>query len=179
MARRIFSFLTAALTYMLAMAIAVVVAGSGDGGVVADGASLPQQAPAAGFLGSDTCIACHEDQQHGYENSPHGKAANPRSPAAARGCESCHGPGEQHLEDPSDDTALRKFAKMAPRDVSATCLSCHTKSSHALLAGERARRAEPVVRHLPQRTRAQVGDRSAQGVNGSASCAQRAIGCRR
>ena len=87
MARRVFCFLTAALTYMLAMAIAVAVAGSGDGGVIADGASLPQQAPEADYVGSDTCVACHEDQQHGYENSPHGKAANPRSPAAARGCE--------------------------------------------------------------------------------------------
>jgi DmsE family decaheme c-type cytochrome len=135
MARRVLCFLTAALTYTLATAIAVVFAGSGDGGVVADGAPLPQQAPAEDYVGSDTCVACHEDQQHGYENSPHGKAANPRSPAAARGCESCHGPGEQHLEDPSDDTALRKFAKMTPRDVSATCLSCHTKSSHALWQG--------------------------------------------
>ena len=134
MPRRVFCFLAVALTYMLTMAIAVASAGR-EGGDTADRAPLAQQVPAADYVGTETCIVCHEEQQHGYENSPHGKAANPRSPAAARGCESCHGPGGHHLEDPSEDTALRKFAKMTARDLSATCVSCHTKSSHALWQG--------------------------------------------
>ena len=65
----------------------------------------------------------------------HGKASHPRSPAAAQGCESCHGPGSRHLEDPSSDTGIRKFSKMAARDASAACLSCHTQSSHTLWQG--------------------------------------------
>jgi DmsE family decaheme c-type cytochrome len=67
--------------------------------------------------------------------TPHGKAAHPRSPAAAQGCESCHGPGSRHIEDPADDTTIRKFARMAARDTSATCLSCHTKSPHTMWQG--------------------------------------------
>lgn len=107
-----------------------------------EGAAAAPQAPApavpaaqAAYVGSDTCIACHEDQQHGYEDSPHGRAANPRAPAAMQGCESCHGPGERHIDDPTDDTAIRKFAKMTPRDVSATCLTCHARGSHASWQG--------------------------------------------
>jgi DmsE family decaheme c-type cytochrome len=91
--------------------------------------------PAADYVGSDTCLACHEDATKHLANTVHWKAANPRSPAAAMGCESCHGPGSRHIEDPSDDTGIRKFTKMRPREVSATCLGCHTQASHALWDG--------------------------------------------
>lgn len=65
----------------------------------------------------------------------HWKSVHPRSPAAAQGCESCHGPGSRHVEDPADDTSIKKFTKMAPRAVNETCLSCHTKSPHTLWQG--------------------------------------------
>jgi len=91
--------------------------------------------PPAAYIGSDTCLGCHEDANSRLPTTAHGRAAHPASPAAARGCESCHGPGSRHLEDPSDDRSIRKFARMAPRDVSATCRSCHTSSTHALWEG--------------------------------------------
>ncbi|MEQ1910513.1 MAG: DmsE family decaheme c-type cytochrome [Vicinamibacterales bacterium] len=91
--------------------------------------------PPAQYVGSDTCVACHDGQDATLAKTPHGKAANPRSPAAAQGCESCHGPGSRHVEDPADDTAIRKFAKMSPRAANDTCLSCHTKSPHTLWQG--------------------------------------------
>ena len=86
--------------------------------------------PTAGFLGADTCDACHDEQEHSYLDSPHGKATNPRAPAAMHQCETCHGPGEKHLDDPTVDGSIRKFAKMAPRDVNGVCLSCHTGAPH-------------------------------------------------
>ncbi len=91
--------------------------------------------PPADYVGSDTCLGCHEDANSRLPATAHGRAAHPGSPAAARGCESCHGPGSRHIEDPSDDRSIRKFARMAPRDVSATCRSCHTSSTHALWEG--------------------------------------------
>jgi DmsE family decaheme c-type cytochrome len=137
---RRFLFCAATLTYLLALTL-LYAAGGADDPPARDRASAPDaQAPAApaaqpGYVGSDTCVACHEDQQQGYEAGPHGKAVNPRSPAARQGCESCHGPGERHIDDPSDDTAMRKFAKMAPRDVSAACVTCHSGGSHAAWQG--------------------------------------------
>jgi DmsE family decaheme c-type cytochrome len=95
----------------------------------------PAAQPAATFVGADTCLACHEGMDQGINKTVHGKAAHPRSPAAAQGCEACHGPGSRHIEDPADDTGIRKFDRMAPRDVSATCLSCHTRSPHTLWQG--------------------------------------------
>jgi len=93
------------------------------------------QAPPLQYVGSDTCLACHSDMEKGVSGSAHGNAAHPRSPAAAQGCESCHGPGERHVEDPTVETSIRKFTRMAPRDVSDACLSCHTKTSHGLWRG--------------------------------------------
>jgi DmsE family decaheme c-type cytochrome len=137
MRRRGFLLSTAVCIYLLAFTMATV-GRADEAPPAAAAAQAPKPAaPAAqaAYVGSDTCLACHEDQQHGYEDSPHGKAANPRAPAAMQGCESCHGPGERHIDDPADDTAIRKFASMAPRDVSQTCLTCHARGSHASWQG--------------------------------------------
>jgi DmsE family decaheme c-type cytochrome len=91
--------------------------------------------PKADYVGSDTCLGCHDDAAKHLAGTPHWKMANPRSPAADKGCESCHGPGSRHIEDPSDDATIRKFPKMQPREVSATCLTCHAKGTHALWEG--------------------------------------------
>ena len=91
--------------------------------------------PTVAFLGADTCVACHADQEKSYVDSPHGKASNPRAPAALHQCETCHGPGGKHLDDPSVATSIRKFTKMSPRDTNAVCLSCHTGAPHTAWQG--------------------------------------------
>src|SRR5437868_14605317 len=93
------------------------------------------QTPPADYVGNDTCLGCHDDAAKHLASTLHWKNANPRSPAAQRGCESCHGPGSRHVEDPGDDSTIRKFTKMAPREVNATCLTCHAKATHALWEG--------------------------------------------
>ena len=59
----------------------------------------------------------------------------PRSPAANQGCESCHGPGGRHVEDPSDPSTILRFDEAPSREASAACLSCHTRDNHALWEG--------------------------------------------
>ena len=92
-------------------------------------------ADSASFVGEETCLGCHDDGAKGYAESLHGKAANPRSPKANQGCESCHGPGSNHIEDPSVSGSIRVFPEMESRDANDACLSCHTRGSHALWQG--------------------------------------------
>lgn len=119
----------------VAAAVGVTAAPPVAAGRVAAQAAPPAAPAAAEYVGSDTCLGCHEGMDRAVSQTAHGRAAHPRSPAAAQGCESCHGPGSRHIEDPSVDSSIRKFAKMAPRDTSAACLDCHTKSTHALWQG--------------------------------------------
>src|ERR671912_1877086 len=96
--------------------------------------SPPQAAqPAAlppGYAGSDTCVTCHTDQETSIKGSKHGQEKNPRTPAATLGCESCHGPGQAHVDDDAKGHIL-KFAQMKPAEVTQTCLTCHNRGTHA------------------------------------------------
>jgi DmsE family decaheme c-type cytochrome len=87
-------------------------------------------APAAGYAGSDTCVLCHTGQADSLKGTAHAQAKNPRSPAATQGCESCHGPGQAHVDDEAKGK-IQKLAQMKPGEVSQTCLTCHNRGDHA------------------------------------------------
>ncbi len=89
----------------------------------------------AGYVGPAVCVSCHETEGKGYDDTPHGRAWLPRSPAAARGCETCHGPGQGHVDNVGDKKRIRDFRTMAPREVSATCMTCHDRAEHAQWQG--------------------------------------------
>jgi DmsE family decaheme c-type cytochrome len=84
--------------------------------------------PVDTFAGQDTCLACHEDKA--YKGTKHGVTANPRTPAATQGCESCHGPGKAHAES-GDASLIRRFDKASAVGSSEACLSCHNRGTHA------------------------------------------------
>src|SRR5436190_14302509 len=56
-------------------------------------------APPAGYAGSDTCLLCHEDMGPTLKGTKHAQIHDPRTPAAQQNCESCHGPGQAHVDD--------------------------------------------------------------------------------
>ena len=94
-------------------------------------AQTPQPPPSNEYVGDDTCTTCHTQTLKGTK---HGVAADPRTPAAQHGCESCHGPGKAHVDD-DNKGHINRFPKMTPRDASAVCATCHNKGDHALWAG--------------------------------------------
>src|SRR5436190_5172558 len=84
----------------------------------------------AGYAGADTCALCHEAQATDLGHSRHGQTNDPRSPAATLGCESCHGPGQAHVDDEAKGH-IKKFAALKPAEINATCLTCHNRGTHA------------------------------------------------
>ena len=134
MNRRGFSFLAAALMYLLAVTMSTMAAGGATVALSAVQVTpvAPVLPPASGYVGEGTCLACHDDRS--YKGTKHGQAFNERTPAAGQGCETCHGPGQAHV-DSGDPALIRRPSQMAPAAVSELCTTCHNRAEHALWDG--------------------------------------------
>ena len=95
-------------------------------------AASPAPVAQAGYVGASTCLTCHDDKTNLGE---HGRAANPRTPMAGQGCETCHGPGQAHVDGGGDPARIRNPAKLDPSEVSATCTTCHNRGEHEFWQG--------------------------------------------
>jgi DmsE family decaheme c-type cytochrome len=104
--------------------------------------SAQTQAPAqsaGAFVGQDTCLGCHDVMRKGYERSAHDDKVDTRTPGSKQGCESCHGAGGKHVEDPAANPLVR-FSKAAPDQVNQACTTCHSRDAHALWDGSQHER---------------------------------------
>jgi DmsE family decaheme c-type cytochrome len=122
---------------------AVTTATAGEKSPVAQNPSPVVTAPAkaaapatdATYVGNASCLGCHDAQNKGYADHPHHQAADPRTPAAKQGCETCHGPGSKHADNPEEVSTVNNFKKMSPAQITATCTTCHNRGEHALWQG--------------------------------------------
>ena len=92
------------------------------------------------YVGSDTCIACHEDQNRRFKNTVMGKVfAHPRTPDEAHGCEACHGPGKGHVDaGGGKGTIPVRFTSDSTNTVAeknAACLQCHSRGNRLFWKG--------------------------------------------
>jgi len=76
------------------------------------------------YVGSDTCIACHDDQSTTLEKTAHQKLLVEKDPAK-NGCEACHGPGSEHVNGNGDAEKIFRFQGATPGDVNSHCGACH------------------------------------------------------
>jgi predicted CXXCH cytochrome family protein len=84
------------------------------------------------YVGSETCKACHEDQFNAFAKTKHASLPDIKSwMGKAHGCESCHGSGKTHVEDPTVKGSIISFKNKDAKAVSETCLTCHAgRESH-------------------------------------------------
>jgi predicted CXXCH cytochrome family protein len=85
---------------------------------------LAAQTQAPQYVGSEVCLACHEDVAAKIANSPHGRLAEESAPAR-RGCEACHGPGSNHVNSGGDGSLLFSFKGASAAAIQRRCGACH------------------------------------------------------
>jgi DmsE family decaheme c-type cytochrome len=89
-------------------------------------ATQTAQKPAvATTVGSDTCLACHEDVAKAFQKNPHvAVEKDAKRGWQGKACESCHGPGSIHAES-TDKKAIRNPGTLAAAETDKICIACH------------------------------------------------------
>jgi cytochrome c554/c'-like protein len=128
-------------------------------------ALLPAAATAQGYIGAETCKACHPAAYEAWSDGPHAHALDrlpeksqkdprctschgPSAEAGAQGvtCETCHGPGRMYAQSyvMRDRELARAVGLLVPGEKG--CLACHTESTPSLRPFNYAERL-PLIRH--------------------------------
>lgn len=89
------------------------------------------------YVGTETCMLCHEDITKAFDGNPHhvlqldtrhgpagGPKEGPKEGWKGKACEACHGPGSAHAES-LDKKDIRNPARLAPGESDRLCLTCH------------------------------------------------------
>jgi len=134
----------------------------------------PAAAPVATYVGMETCVECHKEKKG--NPTLHFKTADPRTPAAGKGCESCHGPGSLHADDPEKNKPMQ-FNKVSAVEASATCTTCHATSTHAFWANSKheARNVSCVTCHSVHSPKGDKQLKAESQVKLCASCHQQIV----
>ncbi len=77
------------------------------------------------YIGSEMCGSCHEDIAKAFLKNPHEVVETDKKRGfATKACESCHGPGSNHMESMSA-ADIRNPLKLRPAEADRYCLTCH------------------------------------------------------
>ncbi len=112
------------LVFAFLLSLAVCLAGAQQAAKKA--ATTPGKA--ATTVGSDTCVACHDDVARSFQKNPHAAVdKNTRLGWVGKACESCHGPGSVHAES-TDKKDIKNPGSLPAAEADKICLSCHLNS---------------------------------------------------
>jgi nitrate/TMAO reductase-like tetraheme cytochrome c subunit len=94
--------------------------------------ALAAAQPEYGNQGAKSCLDCHGNPRvMGILKTAHAKRENPKTPAAQKACESCHGPSATHMKFPMQVENLHfgKKSKTAAKMQNEVCIVCHAKGA--------------------------------------------------
>ena len=72
------------------------------------------------------CAGCHQDAHASIALTKHGA----KNDAMGGMCQACHGDASKHLEDPTKNKMVNRFAHASASEKSAVCLTCHSGNRH-------------------------------------------------
>ena len=77
------------------------------------------------YIGDKFCRICHADQAEWFLSGVHADTTiSSGLDKGQMGCETCHGPGSEHVEQPLSNNIIT-FQTESPLILSSRCLSCH------------------------------------------------------
>jgi DmsE family decaheme c-type cytochrome len=88
-----------------------------------------QAVQSSAYAGSEACATCHDDKTKQILSTPHGKEGF--AMRSDKGCETCHGPGQAHIDGGGDKSKIRSFASLKGDEASMVCLQCHENGNRA------------------------------------------------
>lgn len=93
-----------------------------------------------GYAGTESCLECHEDKHGSYLADVHSNQGDPRTPGAMHGCESCHGPGQRHVDEGGGKgvggiLSLSAQSPALSEQTSNACMKCHLNQRLAFWSG--------------------------------------------
>lgn len=83
------------------------------------------------YVGAEVCKTCHEDTPtkgfyKSFEDSRHFVTTlDTKKGPQWHGCESCHGPGKEHVDGGGDKSKIFTFKDASAKEISGRCLTCH------------------------------------------------------
>ncbi len=99
----------------------------------------------ADYVGSNVCRTCHPNIYTPFFRNPHYKSiASGKETPANTGCESCHGPGQDHVAARGGKATIVAFSQLSPEKVLDACLRCHSQT----LSRANIRRSEHTQRDV-------------------------------
>jgi DmsE family decaheme c-type cytochrome len=97
-------------------------------------AAEPAKQTPATYIGNEVCKACHANQTEKFSQTMMGKIFlhNPRNAMEKRACESCHGPGSNHVAAGGGKgvgglLTFRKDSGESAKVQNEACLGCHQR----------------------------------------------------
>jgi DmsE family decaheme c-type cytochrome len=111
---------------LLFLAAAVVLIGPEASTAIPVGIQQQEAQQTSPYVGAEMCQACHEDIYKQFAATPHlVTQTSDRYKTPQKGCEACHGPGQEHVEGGGDITKIFNPKGQPPRVANDRCLSCH------------------------------------------------------
>ena len=99
-----------------------------------DAADKPAPEPTASkYVGEEVCKTCHEEQFDSLQKTHHwDNHLKTKDGEEAHTCETCHGPGADHVDGGGDKSKIFSFKDAKPKDINERCLTCHSSSADHL-----------------------------------------------